>query len=80
MTVSATWDEILTKLHDLEGLKFAAWKSDYPNLNTPVSGNRQEITVTRCASGYCTLKIIDIDNNVEYRCTHNGTNYTAWGQ
>ena len=35
LTASATWDQILIKLADGTGIKFAAWKSDYPNLSNP---------------------------------------------
>ncbi|MFR3947673.1 MAG: hypothetical protein ACLTZM_11740 [Ruminococcus sp.] len=47
LTASATWDQILTKLADGTGIKFAAWKSDYPNLSNPCTSNRQSITVCR---------------------------------
>lgn len=41
LTAAATWDQILTKLTDGTGMKFSAWKSDYPNLSNPCTSNRQ---------------------------------------
>ena len=66
LTASATWDQILTKLADGTGIKFAAWKSDYPNLSNPCTSNRQSITVCRLYSGYSTIEVWDIDNNVRH--------------
>ena len=57
LTASATWDQILIKLADGTGIKFAAWKSDYPNLSNPCTSNRQLITVCRLYSGYSTRSV-----------------------
>ena len=78
LTASATWDQILTKLADGTGIKFAAWKSDYPNLSNPCTSNRQLITVCRLYSGYSTIEVWDIDNNVRHFTAHNGDNYRPW--
>ena len=78
LTASATWDQILTKLADGTGIKFAAWKSDYPNLSNPCTSNRQSITVCRLYSGYSTIEVWDIDNNVRHFTAHNGDNYRPW--
>ena len=78
LTASATWDQILTKLADGTGIKFAAWKSDYPNLSNPCKSNRQSITVCRLYSGYSTIEVWDIDNNVRHFTAHNGDNYRPW--
>ena len=77
LTENATWDMILTSLPEKTGIKIAAWKDSYPNLTSP-SGSRQEITVTKCANGYSTIVVWDIDANVIYYCSHNGNNYTVW--
>ena len=68
LTASATWDQILIKLADGTGIKFAAWKSS----------NRQLITVCRLYSGYSTIEVWDIDNNVRHFTAHNGDNYRPW--
>ena len=78
LTASATWDQILTKLADGTGIKFAAWKSDYPNLSNPCTSNRQSITVCRLYSSYSTIEVWDIDNNVRHFTAHNGDNYKPW--
>lgn len=78
LTASATWDQILTKLADGTGIKFAAWKSDYPNLSNPCTSNRQSITVCRLYSSYSTIEVWDIDNNVHHFTAHNGDNYRPW--
>lgn len=78
LTASATWDQILTKLADGTGIKFAAWKSDYPNLSNPCTSNRQSITVCRLYSSYYTIEVWDIDNNVRHFTAHNGDNYRPW--
>lgn len=78
LTASATWDQILTKLADGTGIKFAAWKSDYPNLSNPCTSNRQSITVCRLYSSYSTIEVWDIDNNVRHFTAHNGDNYRSW--
>lgn len=78
LTASATWDQILTKLADGTGIKFAAWKSDYPNLSNPCTSNRQSITVCRLYSSYSTIEVWDIDNNVRHFTAHNGDNYRLW--
>lgn len=78
LTASATWDQILIKLADGTGIKFAAWKSDYPNLSNPCTSNRQSITVCRLYSSYSTIEVWDIDNNVRYFTAHNGDNYRPW--
>lgn len=78
LTAAATWDQILTKLTDGTGMKFAAWKSDYPNLSNPCTSNRQLITVCRSYSGYSTIEVWDIDNNVRHFTAHNGDNYRPW--
>lgn len=78
LTASATWDQILTKLADGTGIKFAAWKSDYPNLLNPCTSNRQSITVCRLYSSYYTIEVWDIDNNVRHFTAHNGDNYRTW--
>lgn len=78
LTASATWDQILTKLADGTGIKFAAWKSDYPNLSNPCTSNRQLITVCRLYSGYSTIEVWDIGNNVRHFTSHDGNNYKPW--
>lgn len=78
LTAAATWDQILTKLTDGTGMKFAAWKSDYPNLSNPCTSNRQLITVCRSYLGYSTIEVWDIDNNVRHFTAHNGDNYIPW--
>lgn len=78
LTAAATWDQILTKLADGTGIKFAAWKSDYPNLSNPCTSNRQSITVCRLYSSYSTIEVWDIDNNVRHFTSHNGDNYRSW--
>lgn len=78
LTASATWDQILTKLADGTGIKFAAWKSDYPNLSNPCTSNRQSITVCRLYSDYSTIEVWDIDNNVRHFTAHNRDNYRPW--
>ena len=60
------------------GLTTAAWKSDYPNLSNPCTGSRQLITVCRSYSGYSTIEVWDIDNNVRHFTAHNGDNYRPW--
>ncbi len=78
LTASATWDQILSKLTDGAGIKFAAWKEDYPNLSNPCTSSRQSITVCRLYSGYSTIEVWDIDNNVRHFTSHNGNNYRPW--
>jgi hypothetical protein len=78
LTASATWDQILTKLADGTGIKFAAWKSDYPNLSNPSNSNKQVITIFRPYAGYVTIEVWDIDNNIRYFNSHNGNLYSNW--
>lgn len=77
---TVTWDDILNALPDLSSLKFAAWKETYPNLDMPSSSisSKLIITVDGATIGYVAMSIWDIQNNVYYYRTHNGTNYTTW--
>lgn len=75
---SVTWDQLLSTLPNNAGVKFAAWKEDYPNLSNPSNSNRQVITIFRPYAGYVTIEVWDIDNNIRYFNSHNGNLYSNW--
>ena len=71
-------DYVLSTLPNNAGVKFAAWKEDYPNLSNPSNSNKQVITIFRPYAGYVTIEVWDIDNNIRYFNSHNGNLYSNW--
>lgn len=77
-TSTITFDQILTSMTDYSILEFAAFKSDYPVLNLPGSGQKHKIKVVYPLAGYVYLEDIDLSNNVIYINRHDGNNYSGW--
>lgn len=77
-TSTITFDQILTAMTNYSILEFAAFKSDYPALNLPGSGQKHKIKVVYPLAGYVYLEDIDLSNNVIYTNRHDGSNYSGW--